>query len=233
MWSRASTASPVIAGVGNTDQRSQIETYNISPTYTRVVSNNSVFNLGAFVRKDFYHYYPSDNPLADRGPANLQTSSIAQGRTLMNAGAHSDLSYDRGKHAFKFGALYSQTFLRENDSLGVVHPMYSSSAPCVDGNGNPLAGYSDPVQCAAGGAAANPNYLPVLAPYDFTRGGGYYLYQGRADIKELGLYIQDQIKAGNWTFNVGIRGDLYNGLTAASQPNPGSAFRITSSRPVR
>ena len=77
------TASPVISGVGNTDQRSQIETYNISPTYTRVVSNNSVFNLGAFVRKDFYHYYPSGNPLADRGPANLQTSSIAQGRTLM------------------------------------------------------------------------------------------------------------------------------------------------------
>ncbi len=66
----------------------------------------------------------------------------------------------------------------------------------------------------------NPNYLPVLAPYDFTRGGGYYLYHGRADIKELGLYIQDQIKAGNWTFNLGIRGDLYNGLTDASQAEP-------------
>jgi Carboxypeptidase regulatory-like domain/TonB-dependent Receptor Plug Domain len=214
------TASPVFGAVGNADQRSQIETYNISPTYTRVVNNNSVFNLGAFVRKDFYHYYPSGDPLADRGPANLQTSSIAQGRTLMNAGVHSDLSYDRGIHAFKFGALYSQTFLRENDSLGVVDPLYLSSAPCVDGNGNPLPGYSDPVQCAAGGAAANPNYLPVLAPYDFTRGGGYYLYHGRADIKELGLYVQDQIKAGNWTFNVGIRGDLYNGLTAASQAEP-------------
>jgi hypothetical protein len=214
------TDSPVFASVGNTDQRSQIETFNISPTYTRVVSNNSVFNLGAFVRKDFYHYYPSDDPLADRGPANLQTSSIAQGRTLMNAGAHSDLSYDRGKHSFKFGVLYSRTFLRENDSLGVVDPVYPSSAPCVDGNGNPLPGYLDPAQCAAGGAVANPNYLPVLAPYDFTRGGGYYLYHGRADIKELGLYIQDQIKAGNWTFNLGIRGDLYHGLTDASQAEP-------------
>ena len=63
--------------------------------------------------------------------------------------------------------------------------------------------------------------LPAaLAPYDFTRGGGYYHYSGRADIKELALYVQDQIKAGNWTFNLGIRGDLYNGLTIARQAEP-------------
>ena len=41
-----------------------------------------VFNLGAFVRRDDYNYYPSGNPLADLGPSNLQTSSIAQYRTL-------------------------------------------------------------------------------------------------------------------------------------------------------
>ena len=228
------TASPAIAAIGNTDQRSQIETFNISPTYTRVVSNNSVFNLGAFVRKDFYHYYPSDNALADRGPANLQTSSIAQGRTLMNAGVHSDLSYDRGRHTFKFGAQYDQTFVRENDSLGIVDPTYAFSAPCVDANGNPLPGYSSPSQCALGAANANPNYLSVLAAYDFTRGGGYYHYAGRADIKELGLYIQDQIKAGNWTFNLGLRGDLYNGLTSARQAEPrvGVSYNVKPSGTV-
>ncbi len=214
------TSSPALGVIGNTDQRSQIENFNISPTYTRVVSNNSVFNLGAFVRKDFYHYYPSGNPLADRGPANLQTSSIGQVRTLMNAGAHTDFSYDKGAHTFKMGALYDQTYLRENDRLGVVDPTYGFSAPCVDGNGNALPGYSDPGQCAAGSASPNPNYLKVLAPYDFTRGGSYYFYTGRAAIKEIGLYVQDQIKAGNWTFNVGIRGDLYNGLTEARQAEP-------------
>ena len=36
-----------------------------------------------------------------------------------------------------------------------------------------------------------------------------------ADIKELALYVEDQITKGNWLFNVGIRGDLYNGLTVA------------------
>ena len=64
---------PTFANVGNTDQRSKIGTFNISPTYTRIISNDSVFNLGAFVRRDGYNYYPSGNPLADLGrePANL------------------------------------------------------------------------------------------------------------------------------------------------------------------
>ena len=26
------------------------------------------------------------------------------------------------------------------------------------------------------------------------------------------MFIEDQIKAGNWNFSLGIRGDLYNGL---------------------
>jgi hypothetical protein len=220
--------SPIFGSAGDTDQRSQIITYNIAPSYTHVVSNNSVFNLGAYVRHDDYNYYPSKNALADRGPANLQTSSIAQYRTLTNAGAHSDISWIRGHHTLKAGAQYDNTFLRENDSLGVVDPSYALSAPCVDANGNPLPGYANPSQCAAGGATPNPGYLAVLAPYDFTRGGDYYHWSGRADIKLLGLYAQDQIKAGNWTANLGVRGDLYNGLTTASQAEPrlGVAYTV-------
>jgi Carboxypeptidase regulatory-like domain len=212
-------AAPVFGNVGSTDQRSQISTINIAPTYTHVVNNNSVFNLTAYVRRDGYHYYPSGNPLADLGPANLQTSSIAQYRTLTNAGSNASISYVQGIHTFKTGAEYDSTFLRENDSLGIVLPTYAFSAPCVDANGNPLAGYSDPSQCT-GAAAPNPAYDPVLAPFDLTRGGGYYRYVGRADVKVLGMYVQDQLKVGNWTANLGIRGDLYNGLTVARQAEP-------------
>ncbi len=50
--------------------------------------------------------------------------------------------------------------------------------------------------------------------------GGYFNFLGHTDVKELALYAQDQIKAGNWLFNVGIRGDLYNGLTIARQAEP-------------
>jgi hypothetical protein len=216
-------ASPVFDSVGNADQRSKIGTINISPTYTRVIGNDAVFNLGAFVRSDHYNYYPSGNPLADLGPVNLQTSSISQKRTLTNAAVHSDISWAKGRQNFKAGIQYGQTFLRENDSLGVVDPTYNS--PCADANGNPLPGYSDPSQCPV---AANPNYLAVLAPYDLTRGGAFYSYAGRTDVKELGLYVEDQIKAGDWLFNLGLRGDVYNGLTEATQAQPrlGIAYNI-------
>ena len=180
-----SSANPDFVNVGNTDQRSKIGTINISPTYTRIIGNNSVFNLGAFVRKDFYNYYPSGNPLADLGPVNLQTSSISQYRTLTNTAVHSDVSYAKGIHNIKAGAQYGQTFLRENDSLGVVDATYNS--PCIASftDTTPEPGFSSPSQCAAAGFYSNdPStinsagnygiYNSVLAPHDFTRGGSYY-----------------------------------------------------------
>jgi hypothetical protein len=74
----------------------------------------------------------------------------------------------------------------------------------------------------------NTRYLSVLAPYDLTRGGSHYSYLGHTDVEELALYIEDQIKAGNWLFNVGLRGDVYNGLTSAQQAEPrvGIAYNI-------
>ena len=218
--------TPAFGIVGDTDQRSKIGTYNIAPTYTRIINNNTVFNFGVFVRRDDYNYYPSSNPLADLGPPNLQTSSIAQNRTLTNAGLHTDVSYAHRIHTLKAGLQFSHTFLRENDSLGIVESTYNS--PCAAVDGTALPGYSDPSQCASGGAVANPNYLSVLAPYDFTRGGSYYVYRGRADVKETALYIEDQIKSGQWQWNIGLRGDIYNGLTSATQVEPrlGGAYTV-------
>ncbi len=220
------SATPTFATVGDADQRSKIGTINISPTYTRVISNYSVLNFGAFVRRDEYNYYPSGNPLADLGASNLQTSSISQYRTLTNAAVHADFSYAKGINNIKAGAQYGQTFLRENDTLGVVEATYDS--PCVDVNGNPLAGYSSPSDCNGVTSIPNGNYLPVLAPYDLTRGGSSYSYAGGTDVKELGLYIEDQIKARNWLFNLGLRQDQYNGLTSANQTQPrlGIAYNV-------
>jgi hypothetical protein len=232
--SGGTSANPVFANVGDADQRSKIGTINISPTYTRIVSDNSVLNVGAFVRRDEYNYFPSDNPLADLGPANLQTSSIQQYRTLTNSAVHADYSYSKGIHTFKAGAQYGQTFLSENDRLGIVDPTYSFSAPCVDAEGNPVAGYSDPSQCPGGTASQNPAYLAVLAPYDLTRGGSAYNYAGHTDVKELGLFAEDQIKVRNWLFNLGLRQDVYNGLTDANQTQPrvGIAYNIKSTATV-
>jgi hypothetical protein len=210
------SANPAFGNVGSTDQRSQIETFNIAPTYTRVLNNNAVLNFSVYARRDAYNYYPSKNPRADL--AAIQTSSISQYRTLTNTGTHADYTYVHGHHNLLAGAQYEQTFLREHDNLGIVSATLNS--PCIDGGGNPLPGYGNPSQCDDVTSFANTNYQSVLAPYDLTRGGSYYGFFGHTDVKELALYIEDQIKAGNWNFNLGMRGDLYNGLAVQRQAEP-------------
>ena len=211
------TANPVFGDVGNTDQRSQILTYDIAPSYTHTFNQYAVANVGVYVRRDAYNYYPSNDPLADLGPVTLQNQTIGQARSLTNAGVHGYISYVKGVNNIKLGGTYSQTFLRENDTLGVVNNTFNS--PCMDANGNPLAGYSAST-CAGGAVLPNPNFLAVLAPYDLTRGGALYTFVGHTDVKEVGLYLEDQITAGNWLFNLGMRGDLYNGLAVARQAEP-------------
>src|SRR6201996_1786126 len=156
--SGGSSSDPIFANVGNADQRSKIETFDIAPTYTRTIGANSIFNFGPYIRKDAYNYYPSNNPLSDLGPANLQQESVAQQRSLTNAGVHSDWSYVRGINNVKIGGMYAQTFLRENDQVALVDP--TLNAPCLDGSGNPLPG--DPTPCGN----PNPNFNPVLLPFD-------------------------------------------------------------------
>jgi hypothetical protein len=237
--------------VGATDQRSKIGTFNVAPSWTRLISATSVFTLGAFVRRDDYNYYPSDDPFADLGPPGLQRESVGQNRTLTNAGLRSDISYVKGIHNIKAGATYEQTFLDEHDNLGIVDPTYN--APCIAFSNDqqqwvaaPAKGITDPSQCAgayqpniaanpnAPGSALYPNFNPVLAPYDLTRGGGYYTFNGHTDVKELALYVRDNITKGNWSLNLGLRGDLYNGLSVARQAEPrlGVAYNIKKTNTI-
>jgi hypothetical protein len=208
--------------VGPTDQRSQIRTFNIAPTWTHVLSPAMVFSAGAFVRHDEYNYYPSGNPFADFQP-DLQSQTISQLRFLTNAGGRASLSYVKGVHNFKAGVTYSHTALVENDNLGIVDPTFlgsltdSNGNPCVDVNGAPIA-----PPCTD------------LAPYDLTAGGGLFRFRGRAGVKELALYVQDTITKGDWSFNLGIRGDIYKGLTSAQQAEPrlGIAYNVKPSSTV-
>ena len=231
-----------------TDQRAKIGTFNISPTWTHVLSEDAVLNTGAFVRKDQFDYYPSGNPLSDLGPADLQRETVSQSRSLTNLGIHSDLSWSRGRQNVKGGATYEQTLLSENDGLGVVDP--ALNAPCLTAvNGSPVetAMITSPNQCAALGYVVNDTannttgtysvYNSLLAGYDLTRptpATGLYDFRGHTDVKEIALYIQDAITAGNWLFNLGLRGDLYNGLTVARQAEPrvGVSYKVKQTSTV-
>src|SRR6266849_3452082 len=209
--------------VGNTDQRSKIGTFNIAPTWTRLISPNAVFTLGAFVRRDQYNYYPSNNPFADLGPINSET--ITQDRKLTNAGARSDISYVKGIHNIKAGTTYEQTFLTENDKFGIIDPNLLPST--TDNAGVPCF---NPVTNMA--TAGTP--CAVLLPIDLTRQGSLFAFHGHTDVKELALYVQDTITKGNWSFNLGIRGDLYRGLESTSQAEPrlGIAYNIKPTNTV-
>ena len=74
--SGGTSASPTFGSVGNTDQLSKIGTYNIAPTYTRIISTNAVLNLGVYARRDDYDYYPSTNhwPIWDPATCKLLPS---------------------------------------------------------------------------------------------------------------------------------------------------------------
>ena len=206
-----------------TDQRSKIETFDIAPSYTNTINNETVFNVGTYLRRDAFNYNPSRNALSDLGP--IQQESVSQFRTLTNLGTHADVTYVKGVNNAKLGGMYQQTFLRESFQLGIVDPLLN--APCVSNlTGQPVAGQTP--QCI--GNAPNPAYNPVLAPYDLTRAGAAYTFRGRTDVKQLAFYGQDQITKGNWLFNVGIRGDFYNGLSIQRQAEPRIGISPTRSR---
>jgi hypothetical protein len=231
--------------VGPQDQRSKINTLNVAPTWTHLFGAHTLFTLGGFVRRDGFNYYPSANPFSDL-TGDLQSETFGQNRTLTNVGGHADLSYVNGIHNIKTGIQYDHTFLTEKDAFGIVDP--TLNPVCLNADGSPFTGPSlmYPSLCT-GQLQANPNFVPLLGCIDLTRTGklpagdgcptsnaALYNYYGHADIKELALYFQDSISIRNWSFNLGLRGDFYNGLASARQIEPrlGIAYNIKPTNTV-
>jgi len=241
--------------LGTTDQRSKIQTFNIAPTWDHLISSNAVFTFGGWVRQDQYNYYPSGNPLNDLAP-DLQVETASQARTLTNAGARAGVSYVRGIHNIKVGIVYQQTFLTENDKFGIVDP--TDNAVCLNANGSPntIATLTSPTQCGGplnpggsvntGQAPPTPAFNPLLACYDLTRPtpaasdgctnttSTLYPFHGHTDVKELALYAIDNITWNNWVFNLGIRGDIYDGISGynMAQPRLGISYNVKKTNTI-
>jgi Carboxypeptidase regulatory-like domain/TonB dependent receptor len=246
--------------VGPQDQRSKIGTFNIAPSWTRLINSRTVFTLGGWVRRDQYNYYPSANPFADLTP-DLQQETVAQNRALLNGGGRAVVSYIKGINNIKAGVSYEQTFLDEHDHFGIVDP--GVNPVCLNADGSP---YTDPTvtsfsQCTgtlfpnnaanntALGATVLP-FTPILGCYDLTRTAplpasdgcpaglttsGLFTFNGHTDIKETALYIEDSVTPlKNLTFNLGVRVDLYRGITSAQQGEPrlGVAYNIKKTNTV-
>ncbi len=225
--------------VGSTDQVSKIRTFNVAPTWTRVLNSSAVLTFGAFARQDQFNYYPSADPFADLIP-DLQTNTIAQNRRLTNLGLRASVSIVKGKHNIKAGVTWEDTILTEKDSFGVVDPTFNPVCLNADGSADLNPSLTNPANCTKG-LQANPGYDPLLSCIDLTRTGtlpvangcpnstsGLYTFNGHANIRELAAYFQDTISVKDWTFNLGLRFDSYDGITKAKQAEPrlGIAYRI-------
>jgi hypothetical protein len=103
-------------------------------------------------------YYRLDNVkyFASPNPFSDQTITFSESRRLNNAGIKADLSYVKGRNNAKFGVQFSHTFLNEAFEFGITDP-----------------DFNDP---------ASPTFVPGLLPFDLTRGGKPFLFQGHTDI---------------------------------------------------
>lgn len=209
------------------DQRQEIKSFNIAPSYTHIFNPATLLGVNAWIRQDRIGYFPSSDPFFDL-PATL-----SQGRRLTNAGMKTDFSYVKGKHNIKVGFQFQHTFLSENFQTGLTDPTFN--AVCLNALGLPI---TDPAvlnpACTAAGEQVNPNFNPGLLPFDLTRGGTLFSFKGRTDIKEEALYAQDNITLGQFNFMLGVRGDNYNGLSHGHQLEPrlGLSYNVKRSNTV-
>jgi len=75
------------------------------------------------------------------------SATLNQQRKLTNAGLRTDVSYVKGKHNVKAGAVFQHTFLTEISTSVLPTPFFNS--PCLDANNNPVPDITlnDPNQC--------------------------------------------------------------------------------------
>ena len=209
-------------------QHQKIVTFNIAPGFVHVIGTKTVVTANGFVRRDHVTYTPSADLFSDT------PGTVSQDRTLTNFGGKVDVEYASGAHDVKMGGTVSATRLKEQFSIGFTDP--TVNAPCVDAGGSLSddASLTTTDQCGAAGLDVNPDFSPDLVAYDLTRGGGLFGFNAAATIKEQAAYIQDNIRAGNATFKVGVRVDHYDGIVSDSlvQPRLGVSYLVPKSGTV-
>ncbi|HYM61930.1 MAG TPA: TonB-dependent receptor [Thermoanaerobaculia bacterium] len=129
-------------------------------------------------------------------------------RSLNNYGLTPSLSWTTKNQEIKVGATLKRYPIRELFSFGITDP-----------------GLNDPLM---------DGYNPNLAPYDLTRGGTPFIFNGSRTGSYYAGYVQDNIKWNNVTANLGVRYD-HNSLPtseSAFEPRLGLACYIPASKTV-
>ena len=208
------------------NQRQTVVSFNVAPQVLHTFNNHAFSETNLWVRQDKIRYRPSEDIFRD-APAYLE-----QARRLTNAGLRSELTYNRGRHSAIAGVELKHTFLAEQFATGLTEATYNS--PCLGADGAPSAdtAVTSPSQCAAAGLTPNAGFLPGLLAIDLTRGGSIYGFQGSTDIKQEAVFGQDFVKLGDFTAELGLRFDKYNGIARnhGAQPRVGLVYSATQLR---
>ncbi len=70
--------------------------------------------------------------------------------------------------------------------------------------------------------------FPTLLPYDLLTGGSYFNFHGVGNINQAAFYVTDNVKLGNFSFDMGLRDDEYMGLVTKNgiQPRLGISYLV-------
>ena len=168
-----------------------------------------IFNGSAVLTVNPYFRRDVVDYMPSANPFADQTQTTSQHRTLTNSGIRADLSYVNGIQNLKFGVQFQHTFLREGFQFGITDP-----------------NFNDP---------ASPDFLPGLLPYDLTRGGRRFVFNGRTDVKQEAAYAQDAISFKNGvTLSLGVRFDNYDAIShgRSVQPRLGISYHLKPSNTI-
>ena len=189
-------------------------TWSIAPGFQHTISGHALLTINPYIRKDQFHYYASRDPFAD------SPSTQNQSRQLLNLGVKSDLALTAGAHDLKIGIDLKQTRLQENFGFGITDETFNPV--CLNASGDPAGPptLADPTKCAKAGFLPNPDVSLGLIPFDLTRGGSLFSFHAAHNINQYAFYVQDSIKAGNFLFKIGFRGEHYDGVTSDNGVEP-------------
>ncbi len=132
--------------------------------------------------------------------------TVRSQRSLDNFGVAPSLTWAKGVHEVKAGLEVKRFPIAERFSFGLTSP-----------------GLNDP---------ASADFNPNLAPYDLTRGGRPFLFHGARTGTYAAAYLQDTIRLGQFTANVGVRYD-HNDLPvtdAQLEPRIGVVYFVPATR---
>jgi hypothetical protein len=212
------------------DQKQRVLSWSIAPGYQHTFNAHTLLTVNPYVRRDQLDYYASRDPLDDT------PVTASQNRFLTNYGIKADIAWTHGRQEIKTGFQIQQTRLEEKFQFGITDPAYNPVCLSSDGAALLLPGVTNPDTCSTINPTyvPNPNLQPGILPYDLTRGGSLFYFQGKHNVNEYAVYITDTIKLGKFTINAGLRDDQYNGLASANsvQPRIGVSYLISSTNTV-